>query len=278
MTVPPRSEYLHGTAPDEQRRLALLNGLLNESSLRAATIRPGERVADFGCGLAQLTRAFARASGAPSLGIERDPAQLAEARRLAAEAGESGLVELRAGDIVSPPFAASEWGSFDVAHARFVLEHVPDPLAVVRAMARAVKPGGRVLLEDDDHWIMRFWPETTEVTLLWRGYVESYSRLGNDPQVGRKLVSLLHDSGMTPRRNQWLFFGTCAGETELFPLWMENLVGVYDSARAEMIASGSLDAESYAAAIAALREWGRRRDAAVWFARCWAEGVKPAGR
>jgi hypothetical protein len=60
---------------------------------------------------------------------------------------------------------------------------------------------------------------------LWRAYVESYSRLGNDPQVGRKLVALLRDASAAPRRNEWLFFEDCAG-TERFPVWMENLIGV----------------------------------------------------
>ena len=34
-----------------------------------------------------------------------------------------------------------------------------DPLAVVRQMVRAVKPGGRVVLADDDHDLLRLWPE-----------------------------------------------------------------------------------------------------------------------
>jgi 2-polyprenyl-3-methyl-5-hydroxy-6-metoxy-1,4-benzoquinol methylase len=42
-------------------------------------------------------------------------------------------------------------GHFDVAHARFLLEHVPDPLVIVRTMVRAVRPGGRVILADDDY-------------------------------------------------------------------------------------------------------------------------------
>lgn len=268
-----RSHYIHGTAPDEQRRLSTLNRLLNESSLREIAIQPRERVVDFGCGLAQLTRDMARAAGVPALGIERSPEQIAEALRQAREAGEAGLIELRAGDVLAPPLANGEWGSFDVAHARFVLEHVPEPLGVVRAMVRAVRPGGRVILEDDDHWVLHFWPEPVECVTLWRSYVESFTRVGNDPQVGRKLVGLLHEAGARPRRNCWIFFGGCAGEPH-FPLLVENMVGLFAGAREGMLAAGALDAESFTAAIAAFAAWGRRPDAALWFARCWAEGVR----
>jgi len=267
------SHYLHGTAPDEQRRLSILNRLLNDSSLREIAIQPGERVSDFGCGLAQLTRDMARAAGVRALGIERSAEQIAEGLRQAREAGDEALIELRAGDVLAPPLTNDEWGAFDVAHARFVLEHVPDPLGVVRAMVRAVRPGGRIVLEDDDHWVLRFWPEPVECVTLWRAYVETYTRVGNDPQVGRKLVSLLHEAGARPRRNTWIFFGGCAGD-EHFPVLVENMVGLFAGAREGMLAGGQLDPESFTAAIAAFREWGRRPDAALWFARCWAEGVR----
>jgi SAM-dependent methyltransferase len=268
-----RSHYIHGTAPDEQRRLSILNRLLNDSSLREIAIQPGERVVDFGCGLAQLTRDMARAAGRPALGIERSAEQIAEALRQAREAGEEALIELRTGDVLVPPLMNGEWGAFDVAHARFVLEHVPEPLGVVRAMVRAVRPGGRIVLEDDDHWVLRFWPEPVECVTLWRSYVETFTQAGNDPQVGRKLVTLLHEAGAQPRRNHWIFFGGCAGEPD-FPLLVENMAGLFAGAREAMLDGGMLDLESFGAAIAAFRDWGRRPDAALWFARCWAEGVR----
>ena len=69
------------------------------------------------------------------------------------------LVELREGDVYSLPLRDDEWGSFDVVHTRFLLEHVPDPQAVVDEMVRAVRPGGRVALLDDDHELLRLAPE-----------------------------------------------------------------------------------------------------------------------
>src|SRR5918993_5927797 len=86
------SRYLHGTDPDEQARLARLNDLLNEQSLRELALRPGDRVLDVGSGLGQLTRGMGRRAGVGRVvGIERSGEQLAEARRLAAAPGGCGL-------------------------------------------------------------------------------------------------------------------------------------------------------------------------------------------
>src|SRR5690242_8219687 len=126
-----------------------MNRLLNENSLRELALRGDERVLDVGSGLGQLSRAIARQAGQRGrvIAIERSPEQLAVAAELAKQDGEERLVEFREGPAERLPLQDDEWGTFDVAHTRFLLEHVPDPLAVVRQMVQAVRPGGRIVLE-----------------------------------------------------------------------------------------------------------------------------------
>src|SRR5262249_58426917 len=97
------SQYLHGTRPDEQRRLSLLNDLLNAGSLREMRLKGAERILDVGSGLGQLSRAMARMAGARVIGVERSAEQIAEAERQAAPAGEDGLVGLRQGAALRLP-------------------------------------------------------------------------------------------------------------------------------------------------------------------------------
>ena len=271
------SYYIHGTDAEEQRRLSLLNEWMNQASLAELALAGGERILDLGCGLGQFTRAMARVVGHDGrvVGIERSGEQLAEARLQARRAGEEPLVEFREGDAFALPLGEAEWGSFDVAHARFLLEHVRDPTAVVRTMLRAVRPGGRIVLADDDHDVMRLWPEPPGFGPLWNAYMRTYDRLGNDPYVGRRLVSLLHEAGATPRRNTWVFFGNCAGDPA-FDVTVENLIGVVRGARQAIVSHGLLDPELFDEAIEALKKWGGRPDAAVWYAIAWAEGLRPA--
>src|ERR1044072_3855889 len=118
--------YIHGSKPEEERRLSCLNELLNRACLREMALSGNELVLDIGSGLGQFTRDMARAvvPDGRVIGVEQDKQQLAEAQRQALEAGEMNLVEWRLGDALTLPLVKREWGTFDVAHARFVLEHV----------------------------------------------------------------------------------------------------------------------------------------------------------
>lgn len=268
--------YVHGTSPREQERLALMNDILNRGALLLIGLRGGERVLDLGCGTGQLSRDLARAAGGPgrAVAIERSTDQLREARRLAHDAGEEGLVDFREGDALSPPLRDEEWSRFDLAHTRFLLEHLPRPIAVVRVMLRAVRPGGRIILQDEDHDILRLWPEPEGVGALWRAYISSYEHQGNDPCVGRKLPALLHEAGARPVRSSWIDFGACAGQAR-FPALVENMARILEGAQEAIVGTGLLGREGCRAALAALRLWGERPDAALYYALACVEGVRP---
>lgn len=268
------STYIHGTDDDEQRRLSLMNDvLLNFAMLREMNLRGNERILDLGSGLGQFTRMMARAvPNGHVVGIEYSDEQLSAAKRLAVNDGESSLAELRSGDALNLDLD-DEWGKYDVAHTRFLLEHIPDPLRAVKSMVRAVKPGGRIVLADDDHAVLRVWPEPPGWIDLWDAYMLAYDRAGNDPHVGRRLVQLLHEAGAHPVRNTWVFFGGCAG-METFPILTANMAGVVRTARDTIIAQRLFDAEDFDRVMADYREWSQRPDAALWFSVAWAEGKK----
>lgn len=270
----PQGDYVHGTHAAEQRRLADLNAIVNRASLAALAPRPGERMLDVGCGLGQFARDVARVTGAPTVGVERSAEQLARATALALEAGEAGRVDFRSGDATALPLVDGEWGTFDLAHARFLLEHVGEPAAVVAGMARAVRRGGRVVLEDDDHDVLRLWPEPAHVAPVWAAYQRSYDRLGHDPIVGRRLVELLAGAGLKPRRIESLPFGACSGQDEFVPL-VRNLADILRGARSHVLATGGVSEECFEGALASLASFERRGDAAFWYGIRWAEGVAP---
>jgi hypothetical protein len=131
-----------------------------------------------------------------------------------------------------------------------------------------------VVLADDDHDVLRLWPEPAGFGPLWQAYARSYDRLGNDPYVGRRLVALLHGAGARPLRNTWLFFGAGAGQPAFAPL-VANLANILAGASATIVSLDLLPAQSVTDALAALQAWGSRPESALWYAVCWADGVRP---
>ena len=99
----------------------------------------GKRVVDVGCGGGILSESMARA-GAQVTGIDlaEKPLKVAKLHKL-----ESG-VEVDYRLIAAEELAAAEPESFDVVTCMEMLEHVPDPVSVMTACARMVKPGGWV--------------------------------------------------------------------------------------------------------------------------------------
>ncbi|MBV7388913.1 bifunctional 2-polyprenyl-6-hydroxyphenol methylase/3-demethylubiquinol 3-O-methyltransferase UbiG [Pasteurellaceae bacterium TAE3-ERU1] len=99
----------------------------------------GKRVLDVGCGGGILSESMAR-MGAQVVGIDMSPQPLAVAREHAREQGLS--IDYRQQTIES--LAAEQGGQFDVITCMEMLEHVPDPAAVVRACQQLLKPEGVV--------------------------------------------------------------------------------------------------------------------------------------
>ncbi len=101
----------------------------------------GARIADIGCGGGILSEAMARA-GAEVTAIDLAPEALDVAKLHAIESGLA--VDYR---LVSAEALADQMpGQFDAVTCLEMLEHVPDPLSVLRACAALLKPGGRLFL------------------------------------------------------------------------------------------------------------------------------------
>jgi 2-polyprenyl-6-hydroxyphenyl methylase/3-demethylubiquinone-9 3-methyltransferase len=97
-------------------------------------------VLDVGCGGGILADSMAR-KGATVLGIDLASKALKVAQLHALEAQTQG-VDYQ--EISAEALATQQPGTFDVVTCMEMLEHVPDPAAVVKACADLVKPGGYV--------------------------------------------------------------------------------------------------------------------------------------
>lgn len=99
----------------------------------------GKVVLDIGCGGGILAESMAR-KGATVTGIDLSEKALKVADLHSLESGVQVRYEL----ISAEDMAAREAGSYDVVTCMEMLEHVPDPAAIVHACAALLKPGGQV--------------------------------------------------------------------------------------------------------------------------------------
>jgi SAM-dependent methyltransferase len=109
--------------------------------VEAASLAPGERVLDIGCGCGATTRASARATApGAALGVDLSEAMLAVARD---RARADGLKNARfeAADAQSHAFEAN---AVDVAISRFGVMFFEDPVEAFTNIRRALRPDGRI--------------------------------------------------------------------------------------------------------------------------------------
>ncbi len=99
----------------------------------------GVKVADIGCGGGLLSEAMAQA-GAAVTGIDLAESAIRVASAHAANAGLN--IDYRV--VPAETLAAEAAGTFDAVSCMEMLEHVPDPVAIVAACATLCKPGGHV--------------------------------------------------------------------------------------------------------------------------------------
>jgi ArsR family transcriptional regulator len=102
---------------------------------------PAWVVADLGCGTGQATEALAPFVG-QVVAVDSSGEMLQAAR---ARLRRAGNVQVRRGALERLPI---EDGSLDAAVLILVLHHTADPLRVLSEAARAIRPGGRLLLAD----------------------------------------------------------------------------------------------------------------------------------
>ena len=109
------------------------------------SVQPGERLLDVGCGTGTLAIAAA-CDGTRVVGVDGSRPMLSLAREKASRAGVA--VEFREGRLPILPLPDE---AFDVATATFVLSELSrdEAALAVHAMARAVRPGGHVIIADE---------------------------------------------------------------------------------------------------------------------------------
>jgi 2-polyprenyl-6-hydroxyphenyl methylase / 3-demethylubiquinone-9 3-methyltransferase len=124
----------------EFRPLHLVNPLRAQFIAERAPVA-GRRVLDVGCGGGLLAEALS-AAGARVTGIDLAPGMIEVARLHAAESALA--IDYRVAG--AEELLASDPGGFEVVTCMEMLEHVPEPAAMIATLAGLIRPGGALIV------------------------------------------------------------------------------------------------------------------------------------
>ncbi|MFI7102262.1 methyltransferase domain-containing protein [Streptomyces sp. NPDC050161] len=151
----------------------------------------GQTALDVGCGPGTDLGALAERVGRDGtvIGVDRDRAMLAEARRRT-----TGLpaVEVREGDAHALPV---EPGSVDRARIDRVLMHVADPAAVLAQLHRVTRPGALLALAEPDWDTLVVDADDLETSRAFTRYTASVAV--RNATIGRRLARHAERAGFT---------------------------------------------------------------------------------
>lgn len=124
--------------------------------------------------------------------VERDPvlAEKATAYLQGTHDGRLQIIEASIMDTGLPDNA------FDFAYARYLFQHLPDPVGAAKEILRVLKPGGKLVIADPDEKLHIWDPqEEPEVAAIGERYIEKHAAQGGNRHVGRRLPRILRDAG-----------------------------------------------------------------------------------
>ncbi|MEK6257128.1 MAG: class I SAM-dependent methyltransferase [Planctomycetota bacterium] len=234
-------EYIHTFTKDEQDRLVRQGELLEPHLHKYIDLSGCSSVLEIGCGVgAQLRLLFRRYPHLHLTGVDISEDQIQRARLLLAKELSEGRLELHTSRGDELPFAD---GSFDAVYICFVLEHVTDPMAVIREAKRVLADGGVLYCTEVFNDALYVYPHSPAIMRYWRAFNDCQRKIGGDPNIGIRLCNVMIQAGLEV---EWLKDASYMLDQRMtdpneratyFNHWHANFV----SAKQRLLSEGAID-------------------------------------
>ncbi|WP_300608219.1 methyltransferase domain-containing protein [Trebonia sp.] len=233
----------------------------NSAAYLLPHLEPHMRILDVGCGPGTITAGLAgRVPDGHVTGIDTAPEVLELARELARGGGGDNL-DFTTGDVYALDYPD---GTFDVAHAHQVLQHLGDPVKALTEMRRVTRPGGLVAVRDGDFGAMVWHPDIPALDDWLALYRKVARGNGGEPDAGRRLHAWARRAGLsdlTISSSTWTY--ATPEEREWWGgLWADRTVK--SSYAAKAVSGGYATADDLEKIAAGWRAWAAHQDG--WFA------------
>jgi SAM-dependent methyltransferase len=197
----PSQHYVHGHSDRELERLDYQAPKFADLFHHDTRYPPESRVLEVGCGVGAQTVILARNSPcAEFISFDISTESLVKAQNSVVKKGLSDIAFCQA-DVNDLPFKPD---TFDHVFVCFLLEHLPDPLPVLKNLRTLLRPKGTITIIEGDVGSVVFYPDSPDANHVIDCFVNLQRQMGGNPFMGRELRHLMIDAGfsdvtITPR-------------------------------------------------------------------------------
>lgn len=188
------SQYLHGYDLKEQKRLVDQAKFLESYVYAGVDFIKSKTLLEVGCGVGAQTQILRKRF--PQLkitGVDLSEKQLQMARQLLKSDIQKGQVQLFQQDAQKLDLTQTQ--KFDSAFICWFLEHVPNPLQVLKRTRAHLKPGGKIVCSEVFNQTLFFNPYSPALNKYWFQFNDLQWTIKGHPFVGAELGNLLKAAG-----------------------------------------------------------------------------------
>lgn len=195
-------DYVHGFTPTEQNRLYEQAQILKNYIYETVDFVAQKNIIEVGCGVgAQSEILLKKFEHLHIDGIDSSAKQITRAKKHLASYIKQKRVKLQTGDALNLPF---EENIFDGAFVCWLLEHVSEPVGILKEIHRTLRPGGKVICNEVMNSTFFLHPYSPATMTYWFQFNDHQWSIKGDPFVGAKLGNYLTQAGfrnikMNPR-------------------------------------------------------------------------------
>jgi SAM-dependent methyltransferase len=185
------SDYLHGYNDVESKRLESQANFLEDYIFNDVNLNESKTLIEIGCGIGAQTEILLKRF--PDIAITA--IDISEEQIQKAKENFTGIDKRVVFECQDASHLTFKDNSFDSAFICWVLEHVNNPLEILKEAFRVLKPGGKLYVTEvhnDSFYLNKICPS---ITAYWKAFNEFQYSIGGNPEIGINLGTLLLDSG-----------------------------------------------------------------------------------
>lgn len=238
--VPPQAKsivkYIHGFDPTEQRRLIHQAEFLEQTVYSGVDLEYNRHLLEVGCGVGAQSKILMRRFPRLKIdGIDISKAQLEVANDYLKDEIQEHKIRLHRQDAQKFSLPKKD---FDSAFLCWFLEHVPEPLEVLKRVRGHLKSGAKIYCTEVFNQTLFLQPYSPMYLKYWFEFNDLQWSLGGHPFVGGMLGNYLQAAGFIDIKTEIKAFHFDSREPERRKEFVEYFYNILLSAKDSLIKEG----------------------------------------